>query len=209
MADYSAINMTATNVVKVNAVVHIQAQSDTLNPENTEETAALVSLDEDSWQKLANINTFKITPETEDDEIEYYNPDTLNRIKDPQTSILRRNIEMGVVNYPVLFDAIVKGVPNPLSAESQAALSAGNTEGAQLFASNDPYVHVAIRITLYNASQQKLQTMYFYGKLKATSEVEYNGKTMQPTIEVEVQQSPYNRMINEVTLTKQTETPGA
>ena len=203
---YSAIDLYATNTVKVNATVHIAALTDTIRPDNTETTGSLIALEEENWQKLARVNTFKITPETEDDEVEYFDQDTLSRVKDPQTSILRRTIEMSVVNYPVLFDAIVKGVPNPLSAEAQAQLSAESEEGAPLFRSNDPYVPVAMRITLYNATQQKLQTMYCYAKIKATGETEYNGKTQQPTIEAEIQPSVNNRLVNEVNYTKQTQT---
>ncbi len=203
---YSPINIFNKQILSVNARVDIVEQTANLHPDNTEESGSLKDLEESSWYNLANINTFTVTPETEDDEIEYFDANTLTRVKDPQTKITRYGIEMGVVNYPVLFDAIAAGIPNPTSAAAQEMLSAGSAVGAPIFASNDPDVPVGMRIRFYNAKKGLLKTQYFYAKIKATGETEYNGKTIQPTINAEVQQSVHNLQFNEVALTGQTET---
>lgn len=201
---YSEIKPYATNKQPMTARVFMVEQSATLYPESSAESASLTAIEDDRWNLLANVNSFTITPETEDDEVQYFDPNTLSWVKDPQTSISRRNITFNVVNYPALFDAIIKGVPNPTSAEGLAGISAGSADGAQLFASNDPAVKVAMKVEIYAKSNTKLQTLWFYAKIMATEAVEFNGKTPQPTLTAEVQQSVWNRLKNEAAFTQQT-----
>ena len=202
---YSAINIYNKHLIKVNATVDIIEQTATLDPDNSATTGSLKSVDETEWKNLANINTFKVTPETEDDEIEYFDPNTHTRVKDQQTDIIRYAIEMTAVNYPVLFNAIAMGVPNPTSAETAAMLSADSEEGAPVFANNNPNVPVGMRIKFYDNKTNHMQTLYAYANIKATGEQEFNGKTMQPTLNAEIQQSVHNRMINTALFTQQTE----
>lgn len=200
---YTPLNLYEKQILRQNAIVHIVEQDDTLNPDNSDTTGSLKGLEESKWNLLANINEITITPETEDDEIEYFDDRTKTRIKDPQTTITRHTVEMEAVNCPVILDAILKGVPNPTSAETIAQLSAGSEDGAPIFATNDPYVYVGVRVKVYDSNKRHMQTWYFYARIKATEAVTLNGKTVKPKITAETQQSEHNRLFNTDAFTKQ------
>lgn len=178
-------------ILKLNATVEIVEQSTTLAPNsaNGDLTAESVT----GWQVLANVATFSVTPETENDEVEYFSPYSLSRVKEPNTTISRRTMEFQVVNYPPLLDLLAKG--GRLADAEHAA--GGDSEGFALFANNDPKIPVGLRVKVYNGSGTHLYTMWMYAQIMTTSATEYNGKIIQPTIQVEVQPSRWNKQKNE------------
>lgn len=204
MSTYSVLDPYATQVHSVNADVSVTEQTATLRPGVSDTSASLISLPEEKWHMLANINTVTKTPSTEDDEREYWDRATKSRIKDPHTRFVGHTLTMSVVNKPLLFDAIANAIPNPTSPETLAQLSAESEDGAPIFAANDPYVPVALRIEYYDGNGVLLYTEYLYAKIRATDAQEYNGKTQQPTITAEVQPSPHNRRKNTAAYTQQT-----
>lgn len=186
-------NLMKEQILKLNATVEIVEQSETLSPnsDNGDLTAESVT----GWQVLANVATFSVTPETENDEVEYFSPHSLSRVKEPNTTISRRNMEFQVVNYPPLLDLLAKG--GKLSDSAHAA--GGDADGFALFANNDPKIPVGLRVKVYNGNGTHLYTMWLYGTIMTTSATEYNGKIIQPTIQVEVQPSRWNKQKNEET----------
>ena len=206
MPNYSAIDIYKKKVTPLNATLSIIEQDSTIFPENTDEAANLKNVSEEKWHKIANVNTVAIRQETEDDPVEYFDADTHTRVEDKNTIIKNRFMDFTVVNHPVLFNAVYLGIPNPTSAEAAASMSAGSTDGFQLFANTDPKIPVGMRVQIYDNKTNLQQTLYFYGKLLATGDMELNGKISQPQIQFEIQQSTWNRGYNTAAMTGQTET---
>lgn len=202
---YSDINIYQKNVIPINAVLHIVEQDDTLRPDNADAAADPKAIDESKWNLVAEVNTFKVTQETEDDATEAFNADTLTRIASKNTQVKQRGIEFQVVSYPVLFDAIAMGVPNPTSAGTAALLGAGAEDGFPIFANSDPKIPVILRVKKYDNKKNLLQTMYIYCSIYAAGEQEYNGKILQPTLTAEIQPSVWNKAVNTAAFTKQTQ----
>lgn len=205
---YSNLDPFAKNVISVGSTVHIVPQSATLKPGTAEESASLKSVTAGEWKLLANISNMKISSETENDEIQYFDAETQSWTKDPQTSVTLTKIEISAYNLPPLLDAMLKRVPDPLSEEAQAQLSAGSQDGAPFAQANDPYVHVGLKIVLYNKKKEKIQEIFAYARIMVSGDQEYNGKTLQPTITAEIQPSPHNRILNTAAFTGQTASEG-
>lgn len=204
--NYSPIDIYQKKVTPLNATLDIIEQDATYYPENTDSAADLKEVAEENWHKLANVNTVSFRQETEDDPVEYFDADTHTRVEDKNTIIKNRYMDFNVVNHPLLFNAVYLGIPNPTSAEAQDSMSAGSDTGFQLFASTDPKIPVGLRVRIYDNKTRLLQTLYFYGQLLATGDMELNGKISQPTIQFEVKQSTWNRGYNTAAFTGQTET---
>lgn len=188
-------------ILKLNAKVEIVEQTSTLSP--TSSSGDLTASTVTGWQVLANVATFSVTPETENDEVEYFSPHSLARVKEPNTTVSRTTMEFQVVNYPPLLDMLAKG--GRLSDSEHAA--GGDSDGFALFANNDPKIPVGLRVSVYNGSGTLLYTMWFYGNIMTTSATEYNGKIIQPTIQVEVQPSQWNKQKNETSFSPAAPTP--
>ena len=206
MPTYSPIDIYKKKVTALNATLSIIEQDSTFYPENTDAAANLKEVPEEDWHKLANVNTVTIRQETEDDLVEYYDADTHTRVEDKNTFIKNRYMDFNVVNHPVLFNAVYLGIPNPTGEAAAAAMSAGSEEGFQLFASTDPKIPVGLRVQIFDNKSNLQQTLYFYGQLLATGDMELNGKISQPTVQFEVKQSTWNRGYNTANFTGQTET---
>lgn len=202
---YSEADPFVETRVAVQTELHIIPQDETFKPSG-DTAASLVKADEALWQLIDNVVTNTVTPETEDDEVEYFSSRSKSRVKDPQTKVTRRNYALTLVNYPPGIHAMLMGVQNPFGAEAKAGMQPDSTEGVQIFANNTPGIDVAARLTRYNAEGQKLWTEYFYCKFIITNALELNGKTAQPEITLEVQPSAHNRMTYTATYTQQTET---
>lgn len=206
MPTYSPIDIYKKKVTALNATLSIIEQDATFYPENTDAAANLKEVPDENWHKLANVNTVTIRQETEDDPVEYFDADTHTRVEDKNTIIKNRYMDFNVVNHPVLFNAVYLGIPNPTSEEAAAAMSAGSENGFQLFASTDPKIPVGLRVQIFDNKTNLQQTLYFYGLLLATGDMELNGKISQPTVQFEVKQSTWNRGYNTANFTGQTET---
>lgn len=206
MPEYSAIDIYKKKVTSLNATLSIIEVDGTYYPENTDSAANLKDVAAENWHKIANVNTVSFRQETEDDPVEYFDADTHTRIEDKNTLIKNRYIDFNVVNHPLLFNAVYLGIPNPTSAEAAASMSAGATDGFQVFASTDPKIAVGMKMEIFDNKTNLLQTLYFYGKMLATGDMELNGKISQPAIQFEISQSIWNRGYNTAAFTGQTET---
>lgn len=206
MPTYTPIDIYKKKVTSLNATLSIIEQDETFYPENTDSAANLKEVPAENWHKLANVNTVSFRQETEEDPVEYFDADTHTRVEDKNTIVKNRFMDFNVVNHPLLFNAVYLGIPNPTSEAAAEAMSAGSTEGFQLFASTDPKIPVGLKVEIFDNKTNLLQTLYFYGQLLATGDMELNGKISQPSIQFEVKQSTWNRGYNTAAFTGQTET---
>lgn len=198
---YSTFDRLHTNKIGINSALYICDWTSTRRPDNTEDTGKLNVSTITDWKLLANVNTFQLQPETENDEVEYFDALTNTRTKEQNPAIIRRNMQISLVNYTPLFDAILKGVPNAMSEDYGAG------EEVPAFANNDPQIPVCVKMEQRGKGGELYQTLYFYGKIIVTDSVEYNGKIVQPQVNIEVQTSVHNVLVNEAAFTGQTQTP--
>lgn len=203
---YSTANPFVTSKVAVQTELHVFPQDETFKPGNADAAASLIKVKDEQWQLVDNVVQNTVTPETEDDEVEYFSAQSKSRIKEKQTKVTKRDYALTLVNYPPGIHAMLMGVQNPFGEEAKAGMQPDSEEGVQIFANNTPGIDVAARLTRYNAEGQVLWTEYFYAKFIITNALELNGKTAQPEITLEVQPSAHNRMKYTATYTQQTET---
>lgn len=194
----------------INVVLDMVEQTGDIYPENTDEAANPRTWEDSVWKgKINMVNTVQITKNTDNDETMGYDRHTGNRITETNTRITGRTYEFSLTRTCVLFDAINRGIPNPTSDDALAAMSADSENGVPIYATDNPYVPMVLRIQRYSSTtRQLLSTEYLYCNVMATGEENYDGKILQPTITAEVQASTWNRAYNEKAFTKQTETPG-
>jgi hypothetical protein len=203
---YSTANPFVTSKVAVQTELHVFPQDETFNPNNADAAASLIKVKDEQWQLVDNVVQNTVTPETEDDEVEYFSAQSKSRIKEKQTKVTKRDYALTLVNYPPGIHAMLMGVQNPFGEEAKAGMQPDSEEGVQIFANNTPGIDVAARLTRYNAEGQILWYEWFYCKFIITNALELNGKTAQPEITLEVQPSSHNRMKYTATYTQQTET---
>lgn len=203
---YSEANPFVTSKLSLQTVLHVIPQSDTLRPDNSDSAASLIGLKDDQWQLVDNVVENTITPETEEDAVEYFSALSKSRVKDNQRKIVQRLYDLTLVNYPPGIHAMLMGVKDPFGEEAKAGMQPDSEEGVQIFANNSPGINVGARITRYNEEGQVLLYEYFYCKFTIANAVEMNGKTAQPRISLEVQPSVHSRMRYQAAYTQQTQT---
>ena len=183
--------------------IYILPQDATFRPDNQDEAASLINAPEEKWKNLANINNAKYSQETEDDATAYFDAPTSSWVENDNTYVKKRAWELEIYNYSVIFDALMHGVADPLSEESIAKMNAG--EEMEIFRSSDPNIPVGVRLEIWNRSQKKLITRYFYANLKASGDLDFDDKILHPTVNLEVQASVHNKQVYTTNFTGQTE----
>ena len=191
--------------IKGNSTLYVIPQDGVYYPENTDDAADLSKVEEDKWRNVAAINSVSYQQETEDDEEEYFDAVTHTRVKNKNTQITLRSYELELTRYTLVYEAMMHGVPNPLSEETLAKMSADSEEPLPIFASTDPNIPVGVKMELWDAQQNHYLTRFFYANLKADGELALDGKILRPKVTLEVQASPHNKQLNTVAFTGQTE----
>ena len=197
---YTTLDRLHTNVLGIDAGLYVCEQTATRNPENGEDTGKLSNLADGTWKLMANVNTYQLSPEIQNDEKEFQDEGNSNvRVKINDATITRRTLEFNVVNYTPLFDAIVNGVKNPMSTDY------GAEQEVPIFENSDPYVPLCFKL-IKRKKGVELQTQYFYGRLMVGDAVSYDGKIIEPKITIEVQTAKggHNVAINTAAFTGQT-----
>ena len=200
---YTELDPWKANLTPGLNAIYILPQDDTFRPDNQAEEASLTAVSADKWKNLANINNAKYSQDTEDDAVAYFDAPTSSWIENDNTYVKKRTWELELYNYSVIFDALMHGVANPLSDESIAKMSAG--EEMEIFRSSEPNIPVAVRLEIWNRSQQKLITRYFYANLKASGDLDFDDKILHPTVTLEVQPSVHNKQTYTTAFTGQKE----
>lgn len=196
---YSTLDRLHKNVAGYNVGIYVCEQTSTRNPDNTADTGKLTALTDGTWKLLANANTLTKSKDVENDEKEYFDEGGTNaRVKLNDAVVTSANYEFSVVNYTPLFDAIISGVANPFSTDYGAG------KEVNLYANSSPYVELCLKVVYKNKKGVLCKTEYFYGKLSSTDSIEYNGKIIEPKINVEVQPSTHNVFVNTMEITGQT-----
>lgn len=201
---YSELNAFLPRKIVGNIAIYMIPQTAVYTPETAEETAALTSVPAEDWQNVARCRTATYEVGTQNDEEDSFDALTKTRVQKENASVNSRRWTFELERYTVAFDAMYQGVKDPLATETQALLSAGGE--VQIYASNNPYIPVGVKLEMYDGEQHLLKTMYMYGNARCDGNQQFDGKIIRPTLTIEVEASPHNVQINEAAFTGQTET---
>lgn len=201
---YSQLNAFLPRKIVGNMAIYLIPQSAVYTPDSADETAALTSVPEEEWQNVARCRTATYEVSTENDEEDSFDAVTKTRVKQENASVSQRRWTFELERYTVAYDAMYQGVANPLSPETQELLSAGGE--VPIYASNNPYIPVGMKLEMYDGEQHLLKTMYMYGNVRCDGNQTFDGKILRPTLTMEVEASPHNVQKNEAAFTGQTQT---
>lgn len=188
------------------SAIFVIPQDATFYPENTAEEADLSKVEEQTWKNIGAIKTVTYNQETEDDESVFFDAISLQRVKEKNTQITLRTWEIEVERYTLFYEALLHGAKDLLSEETIAKMASGSEGGLPIFQSNDPNVPVGVKMAIYDLSQHKLLTRYFYAYLKASGELTHDTtKILRPKLTLEQQASKWSILKTEKIFTKETE----
>ena len=187
-----------------NMAIYLIPQTPVFSPDNADETASLKTVAEEEWQNIARCKTATYEVATQNDEEDSFDAATKTRIRMENASVTARKWTFELERYTVAFDAMYQGVKNPLSPETLEQLGAGGE--VQIYASNNPYLPVALKLVMYDGEGNELKTMFMYGNVRCDGNQTFDGKIIRPTLTFEVEASPHNTMTTTATFTGQTET---
>lgn len=186
-----------------NMGIWVIPQSEEYSPSS--EAGDLTVVSDTEWQNVARcrVATYEVT--TENDEEDSFDAKTKTRVKMENAQVSARRWQLELERYTVAFDAMYQGVANPLSPETQEKLSAGAEVPVPIYASNNPYIPVGVKICMYDGEQNLLKTMYFYANARCDGNQQFDGKIIRPTLVLEVETSTHNCMTLSAAFTGQKE----
>lgn len=184
--------VTGLEALKLTGDITLQAIpcDETYRHDNPDEAASLKDAPEEKWLRLfPNIIEGTMQQQTEDDPENHFDDLTLTRVQRQNTSVTGRTYALSLESTNARLEAMIAGVPNPLTADLT------NGVEVSLFANNDPYIDAGFRLRVYDKKKGLVQTMYFYGYVRADGEKVYNGKLQRPQLTLEVAASVHNKTI--------------
>lgn len=199
----ATVNPWVSQKISPKSAIYVIPQDETYFPENTDDGADLTKVEEAKWKNIAAIKTMTYNQETEDDESQFFDAVTHLWVKEKNTQISGRTWEIEVERYTLFYEALLHGAADPLSDETVGKMSAG-CGGLPIFQSNDPNVPVGVKMEIWDGSQHKLLTRFFYAYLKASGELAQDGtKILRPKITLELQASKWSVEKTEKIFTKE------
>lgn len=199
----ATVNPWITQKIVPQSAIYVIPQDATFYPENISDEADLSKVEEMNWKNIGAIKTVTYNQETEDDESIYYDAIAQVRVKEKNTQISGRTWEIEVEKYTLFYEALLHGAKDPLSDDTVAKMSAG-CGGLPIFQSNDPNVPVGVKMEIWDLSQHKLLTRFFYAYLKASGELAQDGtKILRPKLTLELQASKWSVEKTEKIFTKE------
>ena len=201
---YSELNAFLPRKIVGNMAIYLIPQTPVYSPDNVDETASLESVPKEDWKNIARCKTATYEVATQNDEEDSFDAPTKTRIRQENASVTARKWTFELVRYTVAFDAMYQGVKSPLSAETLELLGAGGK--VPIYASNNPYIPVGLKLVMYDGDGNELKTMFMYGNVRCDGNQTFDGKIIRPTLTFEVEASPHNVQTPTATFTGQTET---
>lgn len=199
----ATVNPWITQKIVPQSAIYVIPQDSTFYPENTSDEADLSKVEEQQWKNIGAIKTLTYNQETEDDESIFFDAIAHQHVKEKNTQISTRTWEIEVERYTLFYEALLHGAKDPLSEETVAKMSSG-CAGLPIFQSNDPNVPVGVKMEIWDLSQNKLLTRYFYAYLKASGELSHDStKILRPKLTLELQASKWSMEKTEKAFTKE------
>lgn len=166
----------AGNVIDIclfGTMISTDKVSETFKP--TEESA--------EWQSAGNCIDYQINPQTEDDQIDYFNRDTKAWTQDKNTAVTSNQITFTMAEMNQVVWQILYGVDKKMTVGTKVTPFVRNSAGVKCW----------LRMTKYDADKNKLLELEVCGELKAESTTE-NNKLMRPKLTLDVIQTSLNEL---------------
>lgn len=144
------------------------------------------SAESEEWQDSGNCIDYQINPQTEDDQMDYFNRDTLAWTQDKNTAVTANQITFTMAEMNQVIWHILYGVDGKMTVGQKVTPFVRNSAGVKCW----------LRMTKYDADKNKLLVLEVCGELKAESQAE-NNKLMRPKLTLDVIQSSLNELVPE------------
>lgn len=203
MAEFSTINVWASQKIQGNIIIDAFSQGGDYVPSNKLETGDLTAAPEEMWKNIARCKDATHEQQTQTDPEDSTDETTGTRYQSENVTVTGHTWRFSLERYTVFMDAMYQGVKDPLSDETAEKLSAGGKY--MPYESNSPYVPVALRLKFTDANGTLWKTMYMYGNLRADGSQTFDGKIIRPQLVFEFEPSVHTASINEARLTGQSE----
>lgn len=184
MSKFDALKITGDIAIQMMPVNEI------FRHDNTDEAASLTKASDELWVRgFPAIVEATYSQQTEDDPENHFDDLALTRVQKQNTTVIGRTYTLQLERTNAVIEAMIAGVRDPLNADL--------TEGVEVdvFANNDPYIDAAFKLSVYDKRVGLLQTIYFYGSVRADGEKQYNGKLQRPQLTIEVSASVHNKTV--------------
>lgn len=184
MSKFDALKITGDIAIQMMPVNEI------FRHDNTDEAASLTKAADELWVRgFPAIVEATYSQQTEDDPENHFDDLALTRVQKQNTTVIGRTYTLQLERTNAVIEAMIAGVRDPLNADL--------TEGVEVdvFANNDPYIDAAFKLSVYDKRVGLLQTIYFYGSVRADGEKQYNGKLQRPQLTIEVSASVHNKTV--------------
>lgn len=137
----------------------------------------------EEWQPAGNCIDYQINPQTEDDQLDYFNRDTKAWTQDKNTSVTTNQITFTMAEMNQVFWQIVYGVDGKMVVGTKVTPFVRNTAGVKCW----------LRMTKYDADKNKLLVLEVCGELRSEPPTE-NNKLMRPKLTLDVLQTSLNEL---------------
>ena len=184
--------MSKFDALKITGDISIQMLpvDETYRADNPAEGASLKAAPDEKWVRgFPAIVEATYSQQTEDDPENHFDDLALTRVQRQNTTVIGRTYTLQLERTNAVIEAMIAGVRDPLNADL--------TEGVEVdvFANNDPYIDAGFKLQVYDKRKGLLQTIYFYGAVRADGEKVYNGKLQRPQLVIEVAASVHNKTV--------------
>lgn len=138
-----------------------------------------------AWKVLGRVEELSHSPQTEDDAVAYFDPNTQKYNEDKNTEVKSDQFKTKIVDWsPFLWQ---------LKYRMEGALVAD--EPQQLFALSAPSIRCWVHIEKYDGKKNKLCDQYIFCDVRIDGEIAENNKLARPTLVLDVVPSVHNVQI--------------
>ena len=150
-----------------------------------------------AWKVLGRVEELSHSPQTEDDAVAYFDPNTQKYNEDKNTEVKSDQFKAKIVDWSTFLWQ--------LKYRTQGPPETGKI--IPMFALSEPCIRCWVKVEKYDGKKRLLCTQYLFCDVRIDGEIAENNKLARPTLVLDVVPSVNNGMIATEALTGAAETP--
>ena len=150
-----------------------------------------------AWKLLGRVEELSHSPQTEDDAVAYFDPNTQKYNEDKNTEVKSDQFKTKIADWSPFVWQLKYRTENPLEAGKIVPM----------FALSEPSVRCWVKVEKYDGKKRLLCTQYLFCDVRIDGEIAENNKLARPTLILDVVPSVNNGMIATEALTGTPATP--
>lgn len=196
---YSTVDPFYASRYTGNVALYLAPQDSTHYPEGDATSAKLSTITD--WKNIARVATAEAGFDTDTDPENNWNAAAGARVVKNHQYVTARYWTVNVERDSPFVNALFNGVRNPFSAESTAAMGAG--QSLPIYLSTKP-VPVCVKLEIRDLDNTLMQTLYFYADLTPNGSRTYDDKSLKASVRLDVTSSEFSEQNNTTAFTGQT-----